>query len=330
MTRAAVVGLGWWGATLVGQAQGIPGLQISHGVDVSPAGRERGVALGLTMHASLDEVLAEAEVDAVILCTPHQLHADQVVAVARAGKHVFCEKPFTETLDDADRALSAVAAAGVIVGIGHERRFEPAVQLLRSSAEAGELGEVLSFEGNFSQDKFLALPADNWRLSTDFSPVGPLSATGIHMVDLAISLLGRPTRLWATLFNNGTGFPNGDTLSIMIEFAGSRTALISAILSTPFVGRLALYGSSGWVEIRDRTHPESPTGWDVTTTLRGQAPVTQFHQPFPAARANLEAFAAAADGGPTYPVDHEEIRATVAAYEAIVHSVRKNGPVDLP
>ena len=156
-------------------------------------------------------------------------------------------------------------AAGLQLGIGHERRFEPAVVALRHAIADGELGTPLVFEGNFSQDKFLDLPADNWRLSAIEAPVGPLSATGIHLVDLAISIFGRPTQVWARLSTQATSFANGDTLAITLAFEKGQTALITAILATPFVGRVTVLGSEGWVEIRDRSHPEDPQGWDVTT-----------------------------------------------------------------
>ena len=83
---------------------------------------------------------------------------------------------------EVEAAIAAVRQAGVQLGIGHERRFEPAVIDMRTWFAAGEFGRPLLLEGNFSQDKFLKLPADNWRLSDRENPVGPLSATGIHMV----------------------------------------------------------------------------------------------------------------------------------------------------
>ena len=105
------------------------------------------------------------------------------------------------------------------------------------------------------------MPRDNWRLSNSVNPAGPLSATGIHLVDLSIALLGRPTQVWARLATLGSDFANGDTLSVTLRFESGATALLGAVLATPFMGRLALQGSKGWVEIRDRSHPERLTRW---------------------------------------------------------------------
>jgi predicted dehydrogenase len=318
----AVVGLGWWGRNVVGLLADSERLRPVLGVDPQPEGRAWAAARGLDTTGDLRDALEDPGIDAVILCSPHRFHAEQIVAAAEAGKHAFCEKPFTTTTADADAALAAVAAAGVCLGVGHERRFEPPVMELQERCRRGDLGVPLVFEGNFSQDKFLALPPDNWRLSGTEAPVGPLSATGIHLVDLAVSILGEPREVWARLSTRATTFGNGDTLSVTLGFASGATASITAILTTPFIGRICVLGSEGWMEIRDRSHPESPTGWDVTTVRRGGEREEQFVAPNPAVLDNLERFASAVEGVGSYPVPPAQIRATVRAFEAITRSAR--------
>jgi predicted dehydrogenase len=97
---------------------------------------------------------------------------------------------------------------------------------------------------------------------------------------------------------------------------------LTAILATAFMGRIAVYGSQGWIEIRDRTHPEHPTGWDVMVALRGKSPTTHFLPPHPAVRDNLEAFGRAVAGEATYPVSLAEIDANVRTFEAITRSAQ--------
>ena len=320
MLKAAIIGLGWWGQTLARVLQGSSYITPVLGVDPDEKARSAAQTLGLSVAARFEDALEAPDVQAIILCTPHKQHAAQIIAAASAGKHVFCEKPLCTDPDEAEPAFAAVAKAGVTLGIGHERRFEPAIIDLRERAKRGELGELLAIEGNFSQDKFLKLPADNWRLSPVHAPVGPLSATGIHLVDLSISLLGTPVETWARLSTRATHFGNGDTLSVTLAFQSGATASITAILTTPFAGRFAVYGSQGWMEVRDRTHPEQPTGWDVTRVMRGGEPQTHFDPPHMAVRDNLEAFARAASGGPAYPVTMEEMRANVRAFAAITRS----------
>jgi predicted dehydrogenase len=327
MIKAAVIGLGWWGQTILKHLVNSTVVAPVLAVDPLAPARASAAALGVETAAEFGDALANRNVEAVILCTPQQHHAEQIIAAARAGRHVFCEKPLCTNAADAEAAIAAVRKAGVQLGIGHERRFEPAVIEMRKRLASGEFGNPLLLEGNFSQDKFLKLPPDNWRLSDAINPAGPLSATGIHMVDLAIALLGRPTQVWARLARLGSEFANGDTLSITIGFAGGTTALLGAVLATPFMGRLALLGSQGWMEIRDRSHPENSTGWDVTSVRRDEEPVTGFFPPHPAVRDNIEAFGCAALGQAPYPVALDEMLMNVRSFEAIQRSI-KSGAIE--
>jgi predicted dehydrogenase len=279
----------------------------------------------IAVYESPEKLMAHGSLDAVILCTPHQQHAQQMLLAAQAGLHVFCEKPLCLTLDDAQKSIAQFKARNLVLGIGHERRFEPEIMAMRQLIADGGLGKILQIEANFSQDKFFALPKDNWRLSNAFAPVGPLTATGIHLVDLSIALLGPCESVWARLATLGSDFENGDTLAIMMGFPNGANAMISAVLATPFEGRFAVYGSHGWIEVRDRTHPENPTGWDITTVLRGKEPQKRFAAPHPTVLANLEAFAKAVRQVAPYPVSTQEMLANVAALEAIMKSVQSKG-----
>jgi predicted dehydrogenase len=320
MIDAALVGLGWWGRTV---AEALADSSLLRPVlAIDPSAQARASVRDIKTSARFEDALESDNIGAVILCSPHAVHASQIIAAAAAGKHVFCEKPLCTSARQMRAVAAAVTTAGVQLGIGHERRFEPGIIELKARAAAGEFGTPLLLEGNFSQDKFLALPADNWRLSAAAAPVGPLSATGIHLVDLAIAFLGRPAEVWARLSSRGSTFANGDTLAVMIAFASGASALITAILATPFIGRLALFGARGWAELRDRAHPEQPSGWDLTTAARGAAPISRFLPPHPAVRDNLESFARAAAGQAPYPVALEEMAANVHTYEAITRSVR--------
>jgi len=97
------------------------------------------------------------------------------------------------------------------------------------------------------------------------------------------------------------------------------------VLATPFMGRLALLGSKGWMEIRDRSHPQHSSGWDVTSVHRGENPVNMFFPPHSAVRDNLEAFGRAALGEAPYPVTPDEMLMNVRSFEAIQRSVKSGG-----
>src|SRR6478735_5565538 len=126
MVRAAVVGLGWWGKHIVRRMRDSAALQVALAMDTSPSQADFAAEAGVRFTTNWNDVLSDPEVDAVILCTPHSLHVRQVLDVASSGKHVFCEKPLALSRSDALSAVEACRQAGVVLGIGHERRFEPA------------------------------------------------------------------------------------------------------------------------------------------------------------------------------------------------------------
>ena len=322
MLKVAVIGLGWWGRIIVDVLANSQKLEVVRLVDIAPAGQAFARVRGLPFSSRFEDALTDPQVQGVVLCTPHTLHTDQIVAAAQAGKHVFCEKPLSMTRADVLRASAAVDRAGVALAVGHEKRFEPPVLELMRLLHAGALGRPLQVEANFSQDKFLALQPDNWRLSGQEAPAGPLTATGIHLLDLSIGVFGPAQSVFTSVKQLGSSLTNGDTLAALITFQGGGHALISAILATPFAGRFAVYGSQGWVEVRDKTHPEAPEGWTLTTCLRGQPIEVRDMPPAPAVLHNLEAFADAAQGRAPYPVPREQMIANVSALEAVVRSAR--------
>lgn len=325
MLNVAVIGLGWWGRVIVDLLSTGEKLKVVHVVDVGEAGRAFALERGIRFSPSLDEALQDASVQGVVLCTPHTQHTEQILCAARAGRHVFCEKPLSMTRADVLKAVAAVEAAGVALAVGHEKRFEPPILELMRLLKTGALGTPLQVEANFSQDKFLQLSQDNWRLSGKESPAGPMTATGIHLLDLAIGVFGEADTVHASVKQLGSPLSNGDTLAALVTFKRGGHALISAILATPFAGRFAVFGSQGWAEVRDKTHPEAPEGWTLTTCLRGQRPRSVDMAPAPAVLHNLEAFADAALGRAPYPVPREQMVANVSALEAIFRSARTGG-----
>jgi predicted dehydrogenase len=324
------VGLGWWGRTMLTTLSSSPKIEIVAACDVDPVAALVAAAQDVPFVAGLDEILRRADVEAVILCTPHSLHADQIMRSAAAGKHVFCEKPLCLTRADALAAIAACHDAGVTLGVGHERRFEPPIVDLRRLVAAGELGALLQVEANFSQNKFLSLAADNWRLSAKEAPAGPMTATGIHLLDLAVSFLGEVGFVSASVSRLASNLVNGDTLGALVCFRSGAHALISAILATPFEGRFAIYGSKGWAEVRDKAHPESSEGWTLTICDVNGRRIVRDYPPAPAVRYNVEAFAAACRGDAPYPMSANEMLETISAFEAIVRSAAEKRLVAPP
>lgn len=326
--KVAMIGLGWWGKKMTAVLKRARDeMEIVCAAEPSPAGEEFANANGFKRHADFPGALDHPGVEAVILATPHSLHAEQIEQSVAAGKHVFCEKPLALSRAGAEKAVSACAQAGLVLGMGHERRWEPPVAELLALARGGDLGRIQQVEGNFSHDKFTTLAADNWRLNAKEAPVGGMTATGIHLTDLATALLGPARDLRVSCEHLSSTIPQGDTMSVHIRFRGGGTAYVSASLAMPFISRFAVYGSKGWIDIRDKAHVEAPAGWVVTSQMAG-GPITVTEVP-PAepVKDNLVAFAKAIRGEAPYPISGGEMIANIAILEAITASAARDGAV---
>lgn len=321
--RVAMVGLGWWGRKMVTvlKAAGEQ-LDVVVAVEPDPSAKDFAQANGLALTTSYDEALARNDVEAVILATPHSLHEEQIEKAVAAGKHVFCEKPLAMTKAGAEKAVALCRKAGLVLGMGHERRFEPPVAEMLEAAASGRLGRILQIEANFSHDKFLSLDKSNWRLDAAQAPAGGMTATGIHLTDLSIRLLGPARDVRVACENLASEIPQGDTMSAHIRFRSGGSAYVSATLATPFVSRFAVFGTKGWIEIRDKAHVESPDGWVVTSARTGTPITVREVGPAEPVRDNLVAFAGAVRGAAAYPISGEDMINNIALLEAIVASAK--------
>jgi predicted dehydrogenase len=323
-----MIGLGWWGRKMTAVLQKASDeIEIVCAAEPNPAGAEFAAANGFPHYASYDEALAHPGLEAVILATPHSLHAEQIEKAVAAGKHIFCEKPLAHTRNGAEKAVNACRDKGLVLGMGHERRWEPPVADMLEQARSGKLGRLLQVEANFSHDKFLSLTADNWRLNAKEAPVAGMTATGIHLTDLSAALFGPARDVRVSCENLGSDFPQGDTMSAHIRFAGGGTAYVSATLVTPFVSRFAVFGTKGWIDIRDKAHVEAPDGWIVTSAYTGTPITVTEVAPAEPVRDNLVAFARAVRGEAPYPITGDELVNNIAILEAIIASAGQDGAV---
>jgi predicted dehydrogenase len=268
-------------------------------------------------------------VAAVVLATPHALHDEQIRMAVAAGKHVFCEKPLALTRAGAESLVDLCREAGLVLGMGHERRFEPPIAEILDAANSGKLGRLLQIEANFSHDKFLGLDPSNWRLKADQAPAGGMTATGIHLTDLSVKLMGPAKDVRVICENLASSIPQGDTMSAHIRFAGGGSAYVSATLATPFISRFAIFGTDGWIEVRDKAHVEAPDGWIVTEGWKNKPITAREVAPAEPVRDNLRAFARAVRGEAEYPITGEDMINNIALLEAIVRSSKSGALVEI-
>ncbi|MEM0909098.1 MAG: Gfo/Idh/MocA family oxidoreductase, partial [Pseudomonadota bacterium] len=199
MANLAIVGIGRWGRVLIDAVAGhSETVRFTHGVTRTPAkAADYCSSRGITLVENYDLVLSDPTIDGVVLATPHSQHAEQIKAAAHAGKAVFCEKPVTLTKSSVEDAMAAVEAAGVVFAAGHNRRFLPAMVMLKDMVSDGTLGTIIHLEGNMSGHVGARYKAGMWRVDPAESPAGGLAGSGIHVIDALIHLAGPIERILA-------------------------------------------------------------------------------------------------------------------------------------
>src|SRR5262245_26087412 len=325
MVRAAIVGLGRWGRSLVASVQG----KSSDIRFVLAHTRTRATAEDfcrdqrIPLADSYEQVLADPQVDAVVLATPHTLHERQVLAAAAAGKHIHVEKPITLTRASADAAVAAAHKAGIVLAVGYCRRFHPAVVELRQRLRDGRLGKVVSIVAQHTTSTGQFIPPDNWRAAPEEAPGGALTAVGVHALDHMIEFAGRVADVRCVTARNIPGLSD-DTTTVMLRFESGATGLIFCSVATATDFSFTLYGSKGLAEIsrpnlaRFRFVPTS----DVAPTGPVTAPPDEIseHAGFDMLNAELTAFARAIRERTPYPVTIDEVLHGMSVFDAIVRA----------
>ncbi|MGH6922746.1 MAG: Gfo/Idh/MocA family protein [Propylenella sp.] len=328
--RVAVAGLGWWGRQIIGCLSKSPRFEVMYGVDPAPADdiesfRAKHPPFRLASH--LDEVLADPAVEGVILATPHALHEEQALRVVAAGKNLFCEKPLTMTGAGAARIVDACRRAGKVLGIGHERRFEPAFEELQAMVEAGALGKLLLLEANASHDLFRKLSPSTWRLNSEHAPAGLMTALGIHLTDLFVHMAGPAAEVRARTTTMILKPPAEDFMSADIIFKSGVRAKITSVSVTPFYSRVTAFGDKGWAEIVAEANVDQGKPTVLTRVDQGGRRSTVY-KPTDTVTQNFEAWADAVAGRAPYRFTPEELVENIRIFEAIVRSSRNDGAAE--
>ena len=331
MLNAAVVGLGWWGGTLVDAVQGGELIRFTAAATRSRSDKDRQFAEAHNLKLdSYEALLADPDIHAVVLATPPAGHRDQIVAAAKAGKHVFCEKPFAMNKADAEESVAAMDKAGLTLGLGYNRRFHPSWIDLKTRIQSGELGTILHMECTMSGPNALTMSQEAWRAQADQAPCGGLFPMGVHAIDGFIDLAGEIDQAFCQSLHRAAPVDNDDTTSILLRLKAGMSAYLGTMTATVGAFRFAVYGSKAMAQLGGATHVAGQSSHQRRAGLFGSymiQPVkgeTQWVEvpEFDVNRAELEAFAVAAQGGAPYPISHAQMIQGVAATDAIVASAR--------
>ncbi len=331
MINAAIVGMGWWGRTLVESVAGVSDeVRFVAGVTraATPALDEFAAAHELRLLGSLEEALADDGVDAVVLATPNSMHPSETIAAAAAGKHVFCEKPLALTRADAQAAVDAAAAAGVTLAVGYNRRFHPEMTSLRERIRSGELGTILHVEATMTFPNALFLTGDAWRARRDETPCGGLAPMGVHAIDAMIDLCGEIDHVYCQSIRRAVTVDADDTTAMILRMREGMSGYLGTMTATGPGFSFQVFGTEGWVRLEGVTHVAGASSEERRFRLFGNCRFQPQKGPaevweaatYDVARAALDAFGRAAAGGEPYPITAAEMVHGAAVTEAIVRS----------
>jgi predicted dehydrogenase len=326
MIRIGIIGLGWWGKEIVICLAGSPRFKVVAGCDIDTAMAEPfAAAHAFDLIEDYTDLIKKPDIDAVAVVTPHALHEEMALAALAAGKQVFCEKPLALTAASAERMLAASRKAGRILGIGHERRYEPAMEEMRRLLDSGALGRVLHMDPNVSHNNFRKLDPSNWRRDPKHAPAGAWTALGIHLGDMFVSLAGKPVRVAARTASQIFPAPSEDFVSADIDFAGGARGHITCLSTPPFYARFTLICDQGWVEVQEGGNVDQGARSSFVHCRADGTRETREYAPVNTVRLNFEAWADAVEGRAPYRFTEGELFDNIRILDAVTRSAAAAG-----
>jgi predicted dehydrogenase len=325
MVRAAIIGVGRWGQTLVNSVQG----KSDKITFVAGSTRTRSKAedycreRNIDLRDDLDAILNDPNVDAVVYATPHSQHEEHIKRAAKAGKHIFVEKPFTLDVESAKSALAAVNAAGVVLGIDFQRRFHPSIGEIRDRIGDGRLGTISSATAEIITPSGFALTGEHWRINPEETPAGAMTGLGVHWMDGFIDFFGEVDEVYC--INTRRAAPKvDDTTVFTMKHKNGVVTTTTCGLASGVSYCCGVFGTNG---IAETVRPSLDTFRFLPAPGKDLKPETIEHKGFDPINAALEAFGAAIAGESRFPISQDEILHGVAVFAAIVKSAETGRPV---
>jgi predicted dehydrogenase len=238
-----IVGLGWWGRALAKSTNAADGVEVAAGFARSPDTRAAFAAdYDCKTPGSLEELLADPDVEGILVATPHSTHLEIVEAAAAAGKAVFMEKPLALTKQAGEAIVTIATGAGIPLQVGHQRRRSAANRAIKKMIDAGDIGTIQMAEANQSIGKALTHPDDAWRRDRSESPLGGMTSLGVHKVDTLHYLVG-PMKRVAVFTKNEMDRPEIDEATVVaIEFESGAVGTLVTSFVVPMISRVGIYG----------------------------------------------------------------------------------------
>jgi len=245
MIKAASVGLGWWSDELAKSIQGkSKKIKI-----VSCFSRNKKKRINFSKkfktkyHNSYSALIKDQDIDAVILTTPHSLHAKHAILALQNGKHVFVEKPMATKSVDAQKMLFTAKKYNKTLAVGHNRRFSSVFNYIKNLDKQNKIGKILHIDANFSAPGALNYKKNFWRANRKESPGGAMTGLGIHMIDLMCFFGGKIKSVQSLVRKYAVKVNIDDTTSAIFEFKKKCTGNLTTIFACPYISTFNVYGT---------------------------------------------------------------------------------------
>jgi predicted dehydrogenase len=331
-----IVGLGRWAKVLTRAVRGKSAkLDIVAGFSRSQAKRDEFYKeLGVPPAVSMEAMLADPLIKGVILTVPNEQHWPLAELAAKAGKHVYTEKPIAQTLEDGLRIEALEARYGITVTVGHSARLMAGIRIIKEHIDRGDLGRVAFMEANFSNERALELTPQTWRWYKDRAPGGNLSQLCIHQFDV-LHMLGGPVVEVSSMSSklSPVGAEVDDQSMNLVRFADGKLGYVGSSWTSPGVFSVRVFGAKGLM------HYEIDFGtWDTPHRLHQNSVLyiqrgkngwgKREELPIPESdmfRAELEMFADSCVTGRVPELSAHNGNVAVAMVNAALRSLEKNG-----
>jgi predicted dehydrogenase len=333
--KVGIVGLGRWAKVLTRASKHSEKLQIATAFSRSEETRQAFAAeMGVPPASDLQTMLADPEINGVIITAPNEQHLPLAREIAKARKHVYTEKPIAATLEDGLEIEALQNRYGITVTVGHSARLMGGIRKIGEAIKGGELGRVAFMEANFSNERALELTPKTWRWYKHRAPGGPLSQLAIHQFDVLHYLGGEiveASSIAAKL--SPVGAEVDDQSMTLLKFVDGKIGYVGSSWTSPGIFAVRVFGSNGLM------HYEMDFGtWDTPSELHkhstlyiqrgkdGYAKREELKVPeSDMFRAELEMFAESCRTGKPNELTAQNACVSVAVVDAALRSIERQG-----
>ena len=246
MIKAASVGLGWWSDELAKSIQDkSKKIKI-----VSCYSRSKKKRINFSKkfktkyHNSYNALIKDKNIDAILLTTPHSLHAKHAIQALQNDKHVFVEKPIATKSNDAKKMLFTAKRYNKTLAVGHNRRFSSVFNYINNLNKQNKIGKILHIDANFSAPGALNYKKNYWRANRKESPGGAIAGLGIHMIDLMCFFGGKIKSIQSLVRKYAVKVNMDDTTSAIFEFNNKCTGNLTTIFACPYISTFNIFGTN--------------------------------------------------------------------------------------